>query len=358
MKLRSCVMAGLVFLNGILCGNVLAREPAIVETDTVTGEISAARMPVSGVIISRDDAAIATELTGRLTWIADVGDRLAQGEVLARLDTHLIELAKRDGEAEVKRLQANLAWLRRQTQRLDELATKNNTAHSELDEVRSRTVMLQQELTQAELELERTLYDLARAEIRAPFSGVVVSRQISAGEYANAGQALLRLVNTESAEISVTAPLRLARFIQAGEPVTVENEDFKGRAIVKSLVPVGDSRSHMMELRIRPEPGHWLIGEAVTVSLPASERRQQVTVDRDALVLRDRNNYVYVVGEDSVVQRVTVSLGSGLGERIAVTGQLRVGDLVVVRGAERLKDGQQVQRLRDKGAQALAQVAS
>ena len=305
-------------------------------------------MSVSGLVISREDAAIASELNARLTWIAEVGDRFSSGDTIARLDTHLVALEKRDREAELARLQASLDWFKRQTQRLDELANKNNTAHSELDETRARYLMLQQELAQAEVGLERTVYDLHRSEIRAPFDGVVVSREMATGEYATVGRPLLRLVNTAAAEISVTAPLRLARFTRPGDTVTVTNQDNSARATVRSLVAVGDSRSHMMELRVTPAQGDWLIGEAVSVKLPASERMSQTTVERDALVLRDRSNYVFVVREDNTAQRVIVEVGAGLGQRIAVSGEIEAGDRVIIRGAERLRDGQKVTPLEQR----------
>jgi RND family efflux transporter MFP subunit len=324
-------------------------QPAIiVETDRVTSEYIAASTSVSGVVVSREDAAIASELNGKLTWIAEVGDGVYAGEPLAVVDDRLMILEKRNREAEVLRLQANLDWFSRQTNRLNELAVKNNTAHSELDEVQSRYAMLQQELVQAEVNLERAIYDLERTTIRAPFDGIVVSRDASVGEYTVTGRPLLRLVNTATAEISITAPLRLARFVRPGDTVTVVNQDSEGTAIVRSLIPVGDSRSHMMELRVSPLVNEWFVGEAVTVTLPASSQSLLTTIARDALVLRNSSNYVYVIEDDNTAHRVTVELGSGLGERIAVTGNLSAGDEVVIRGAERLKDGQLVERLEQR----------
>lgn len=326
----------------LLPAAAFAQPSVTVETDAVTREEISATMSVPGVVVSREDAALASELNGRLEWIAEVGDRFSRGDVIARLDSHLFELEEKERIAGITALKANLAWLERQTQRLEELATSNNTAHSELDETRAQYLVLQQELTQAEVALDRTRYDLERATLRAPFDGVVVSRDMAAGEYATVGRPLLRLVNTNAAEISVTAPLRLARFSEAGDTVRLSNESGEAEAAIRSLIAVGDLRSHMMELRLTPHTSSWMIGEAVTVELPASARETTTTVDRDAVVLRDRSNYVYVVNEELVAERVTVELGAGVGGRIAVTGALQPGDAVVVRGAERLRDGQKV----------------
>jgi RND family efflux transporter MFP subunit len=326
----------------LLSASALAQPEVTVETDKVTRENVAPTMNVSGVVVSREDAAISSELDGRLEWIAEVGDRFARGDMIAQLDTHLIVLEERERVAEIAALDANLEWLERQTQRLDELANRNNTARSELDETRARYLVLKQELAQAQVALERTRYDLERSTVRAPFDGVVVSREMAAGEYATIGRPLLRLVNTAAAEVSVTAPLRLARYSRAGDIVSLSNGSSQAQANIRSLVEVGDERSHMMELRLTPTTSDWLIGEAVSVELPAASQEVTTTVARDALVLRDRDNFVYVVSEESVAQRVSVELGAGLGERIVVNGALQAGDTVIVRGAENLRDGQKV----------------
>lgn len=339
------------FLLTLLSMSALGQQAVTVETDTVTRENVAPTMIVSGVVVSREDAAISSELDGRVEWIAEVGDRFEKGEVIARLDTHLIKLEERERVAEIDALKANLQWLERQTQRLDELATRNNTARSELDETRARFLMLRQELAQAEVALERTRYDLERSTVRAPFDGVVVSREMAAGEYATIGRPLLRLVNTAAAEVSVTAPLRLARYSNPGDIVRLTNEDSVSQARIRSLVEVGDLRSHMMEMRLAPVTDSWLIGEAVTVELPAAAQEVTTTVARDALVLRDRDNYVYVVTEDSTAQRVSVELGAGSGERIVVRGALEAGDSVIIRGAENLRDGQKVNPLTSRVSQ-------
>lgn len=343
MKLKT--LALLALMTSALPNAALAQPPVSVETDAVTRENVAPTIRASGVVVSREDAAIASELDGRLEWIAEVGDRFQRGDTVARLDRHLLELEEREREAGIEALKANLDWLQRQTNRLEELATRNNTAHSELDETRARYLVLQQELTQAEVALERTRYNLERATVRAPFDGVVVSREMAAGEYATEGRRLLRLVNTRALEVSVTAPLRLARFNTPGDTVQLSNGELVAEARIRSLVEVGDLRSHMMELRLTPATDEWLIGEAVSVDLPAAEVENSTTVARDAIVLRDRSNYVYLVKEDSTAQRVAVELGSGIGERIAIRGALQPGDTVVVRGAENLRDGQKVNAL-------------
>lgn len=315
---------------------------ATVETAAVTLEETSSVISLPGTVISTRDADIAAEIAGRLTWVAQVGDTIATGEPVARIDDHLLRLQLRNDEAEIARLEADIQYNRRQIDRLKKLAVTNNMAQSELDEAESRLQMRLQEQRIAEVNRDRTLYDLSRAEVTAPFPGVVAARNMSPGEYTVSGDPLVRLVDTHNLEISVNAPLRAARYNSVGSTVEVEANEVIATATIRGMVPVGDERSRMMELRLEAEGGSWLIGEAVTAMLPDGEKLSALSVPRDALVLRDREVYVYAVSGESKALKVPVRTLAGQGERIAVEAALDAGDRVVVRGAERLREGQKV----------------
>ncbi|MEM6580679.1 MAG: efflux RND transporter periplasmic adaptor subunit [Pseudomonadota bacterium] len=322
-------------------------EPAIVEVATVTRGDSSSILRLPGTVTSLQDAQISAEVTGRLTWVAEVGEPIAKGGVMATLDDHLLQLQLRDDAAEIARLSADIDYNERQIARLQRLAEQNNTSQSGLEEVQSRHEMLLQEKRIAEVARDRTLYDLSRTRVEAPFSGVVVSREANVGEYKETGDPLLRLVNTESLEISVNAPLRTARFNPAKSQVTVEGNDHSVTTEIRALIPVGDALSRMMEFRLQLEPGHWQIGEAVTVMLLDSPSVDSLSVPRDALVLRDDEVFIYTVSADNRAIKVPVTTRAGQGSRISIDGAIEPGALVVIRGAERLQDGQVV-RIRSR----------
>lgn len=315
---------------------------AAVETSVVERFATQSVLLVSGTVISREDAFIASELNGRLTWIVEVGDELQLGDVLAKTDDHILQLQLQNDKAQISLYKANLDWNDRQIQRLKKLANKNNTAASELDEIESRRAMLQEELRMATIARDRTHYDIERSEVKAPFSGIVVSREANIGEYTGPGQQLLRLVNTDLLEISAMAPLRIARHSEHGQKVVVTGDEQQFVTPIRKLVPVADEASHMMEIRVSVTQGKWFIGEAVTVELPDGASAKELTVPRDALVLRNNAVYVFTVDENNVARKTMVVAGTGTGDLIAITGNLAEGDRVIVRGAERLTDGQTV----------------
>ena len=106
---------------------------------------------------------------------------------------------------------------------------------------------------------------------------------------------------------------------------------------------VGDERSRQFELRIALTPGNLLVGSAIEVALPERAAENTLAVPRDALVERAEGNYVVRIAPDGGSERIAVRAGASDGEFTAVEGALKPGDKVVVRGAERLTDGQKVQ---------------
>jgi multidrug efflux pump subunit AcrA (membrane-fusion protein) len=98
----------------------------------------------------------------------------------------------------------------------------------------------------------------------------------------------------------------------------------------------------MFELRLDIQAAPWRIGENVRLSVPSAMPSQVLEVPRDALVLRREGATVFRIDENGVAEQVEVIPGLGAGDLVAVTGRLVAGDRVVVRGAERLRAGQQV----------------
>jgi RND family efflux transporter MFP subunit len=343
-QIVAAMLAILLPLGGALAH---AQAPeASVELASVTERGVSAMVRLPGTVISRRDSQISAELSGRLNWVAEVGDEVEKGEPIAIIDDHLLQLQLRDNLAEIARVEADINYNQRQSERLERLAAQNNMAQSELDQVKSRQEMLTQDRTKAEVTRDRTLYDIERTQVRAPFPGIIADRQMNLGEYTSPGASLVRLVDTQTLEISVNAPLRAARFNKPGSEVQVESDDRQILTAIRSVIPVGDARSRLMELRIKLEPGHWSIGEAVTVDLVDGDRELSLSVPRDALVLRGDQVFVYTVSADNIAKKIPVIAGSGWGTTIAIDGDLTEGDPVIVRGAERLSDGQKVKVIR------------
>lgn len=317
--------------------------PARVEVATAELREMAPTVDISGNVVSLNDAQIASEIEGVLTWLADVGDAVDAGDVIARIDPRLIRIEVTRAEANVARLQSEFAYRQRQLERTEELATKNSTSRTLLDEALAQRDQAQHLLTDAGAALERARGDLERTEIRAAFAGHVIARLASVGEFVNIGEDVIRLVDTHRIEISLPVSIALSRFIKPGMRVLVTNGDVQREYPVRTVVPVGDAVSRMIEVRLSASDSEWLVGTPVQVSVPSDTAISTVAVPRDALVERSGRSHVYKVNEDNTAEQVSVQINAIVGLWVGVADGIAAGDKVIVRGAERLSPGQAVE---------------
>lgn len=296
----------------------------------------------TGTIISRERARLAAEVSGRLLWVAEVGDELDEGGVVARIDDALLREDHAEREADVGRIQARLEFLKLEASRLKRLASSNNAAQSQLEQVDSDRLAARSELKSAQARERRSAALLERAQLRAQFAGIVTERLLHAGEWADEGTAVVAMTDPLHLEIQGWVSVSALPFLEPKVTVQFErNEEvFEGR--VRTLVPVGDTRSRLYELRVSLPEGAWKVGESVRVAVPATVRREVLSVPRDALVLRRDAVSVFVIDDDAVAHRIAVIPGIASGPWIEVEGELNAGDIVVTRGGERLRDGQKV----------------
>ncbi|MEZ5332720.1 MAG: efflux RND transporter periplasmic adaptor subunit [Thermoanaerobaculia bacterium] len=343
--MRSVTPLSTALLLAALAAPVLAQAtppPVPVEVTDVRSAPMASSVRVPGSVVSRHDARIAAEVSGRLTWVAAGGDRGGAREPLARIDDEAVRLQLRTDEATIKRLEANLSYLEAEVARLERLTREQVVAANQLEQTSSQAEAARQELEAARVGRDQTLFRLERSQIAAPFGGQVVERLAQPGGFVSTGIEVVRLVDTRNVEVSARAPLSVAPYLREGQTVVVEDGGRRTEAVVRTLAAVGDERSRTFEVRLTPRGEPWLVGTAVRAVLPASEPRDVLAVPRDALVLRAEEAYLFRLAGDDTVERVTVTTGIAQGPLIAVEGALSAGDRVVVRGAERLRPGQQV----------------
>jgi RND family efflux transporter MFP subunit len=319
-----------------------AFPPARVEVSTAELRDMAPSVDVPGTVVSLNNSRIASEIEGVLTWLADVGAAVDAGDLIARIDPRLIQIEVKRAEANAARLRSDFEYRQRQLERTEELAAKNSASKTLLDEARAQRDQAQHSLAAARAALERARADLARTEIRAPFGGHVTARLASVGEFVNVGEDVIRLVDTRRIEISLPASIALTRYIQPGMSVPVRNGDTEREHTVRTVVPVGDAVSRMVEVRLNAGGSEWLVGTPVQISLPSDAPTSTVAVPRDALVERGPQVFVYKVNE-GVAEQVEVQLSAIVGLWVGIAAGISAGDQVIVRGAERLSPGQAVE---------------
>ena len=332
-------------LSGLLTPAVQGQEgppPAPVQVGYALEQSMAPHTWVPGTVMSRNTAPIASEVSGQLTWVADVGERVQAGQPVARINDQSLQLQLKNDEAIIKRLEAQLKYLDQQVERTRRLTEQQVVPASDLEEMESQREATQQELVQAKVTRERTHYELDRTQVKAPFSGEVVQRLQQPGSYSGIGEEIVWLVDTSNVEARAQAPLTVAPYLSEGLTVTIKSGNRESAGEIRQIVPVGDQRSRMFELRIALADEPWIVGTPVRVAVPNDSSRSVVAVPRDALILRQGGIHIFKVLEDGTAEKVSVETGVGYESLIEVRGNVGAGDKVVVRGGERLQPGQEV----------------
>lgn len=316
--------------------------PAVVE---VAAAVTSSMVPlhwVPGSVGSRHDARIASMESGRVIEIAEVGTQVRRGDLLARVDDEAHALAVRQAEANLQRAESRRSYAERQAERMESITQRSSVAEAQLDQIRADRDERRQESLQAKAALADAERRWRDASIRAPFNGTVAERFVEIGEHLASGAPVLRLVDTVDLEVSARAPVAMASVLKAGAGVQVRENQTLHTAKLRAVVPVGDTQSRQLEVRIALPASAWTVGTAVDVGLPSDAARAGIAVPRDALVLRNDGTYVFRIDADGKAERLDVETGESQGDLVEVSGKVAAGDVLVTRGAERLQPGQKV----------------
>ncbi len=302
-------------------------------------------LEVPGTVVSLQNSRLAAETSATVDWVAEVGTRVQKGDAVARLNDQLLQLDLINSEADIKRIMAQLDFRTKDVRRLSKLLNTQSIPESRHEEAISQKAVLEQQLAQAQARRDRIEYLLDKSVIRAPAAGWVVERFISIGEFVQAGAPVVRFVDTQNTEISAQAPLSLLPSLKDGMEITVSNGDQLVSTPIRTIIPVGDNISRMVEIRVRNPQNNWVIGSAVRLSLPRALAQKVLAVPRDALIIRAGQSYIYKIADDGKAVRVNVRSGVVSAKQIEVTGRLSEGDRVVIRGGETLRPDQDVEIL-------------
>jgi RND family efflux transporter MFP subunit len=338
---RIAVGVGALWLMGLAATTHAQGGPVPVVVSVASLRLLAPVTPYPGTVISRNHARLAAEVEGRLEWVAEVGVVVREGEPVARLDDVLLEQGLLADQAQVKREQARLKYQNAEVNRLTPLLKKQSVPQSQLDEAIANRGMTEAEIAAAKARVALTQERLKRATLRAPFGGVISERLLQAGEWAESGAAVVRLVDTSSLEVQTWVPVNALKFVREGSTLVLAGNPRDAIGTVRAIVPVGDNRSRLYELRLSFDNDAWPVGADVRVAVPTARARKVLAIPRDALVLRRDGKTVYRIDAESLAQRVPVTTGIAAGGLIEVDG-IQPGDRVVIRGGERLRPGQSV----------------
>lgn len=286
---------------------------------------------------------VAAEVDGRLVEVeADVGDEVASGDVLARIDPEPFEFARELADSEVARLHAQIHRLELDLERLERMSDREYATEQEKDATRADLEATREQLRGARSDRDRAERDLRLTAIRAPVSGRVDTRQISEGDFIPAGEMAYRIQPLERFRASFAFPERAGQRLETGMTVELEPQALDGDVIeaeIDRLRPVVDpeNRSVRAVVEFENEAG-WLPGTLLEAHAVVTERDEAVRVPEISVVRRPVGHVVYVV-EDGEAREREVELGVRHEEWTEIRSGLEAGEVIATDGASFLSDG-------------------
>lgn len=300
---------------------------------------------VPGTIYSRNEMQVTAGITGQLIMVAEPGTIVDKGQPVARVDKETLLLQRAEQEALLERAEINVRQLNSQLRRQRELQNERLVSEFELEQTEANRDLAISDANITKVRIRQIDDQIRRADVRAPFRGVVISRERRAGENVARGEVLGQITDIENLEVRAFVPLKHLSRTSVGDSLGVFATDAHRTGLIRSLVPTGDIRSQTFEARIdlpAEAATTWTVGQLVSVAIPIRARELTLTVPRDALVLRADGSYVFRINAENKAERIRVQLGDEAGELISITGDLAEGDRVAIRGAENLTDGAEV----------------
>jgi RND family efflux transporter MFP subunit len=336
-----------------------------------------ALLNASGYVTPRRRATVAAKITGRVTAVyTDEGMRVKAGQVLATLDdsdarVRLVSAkADRDASAAaIQDLQVNLANAERELKRTQDLQASGVQTEQALDQARTTVASLKaridltkEQVRAADARIQVAQQDVENATIRAPFEGLIVSKDAQVGEMVSpisAGGGFTRtgiatLVDMQSLEIEVDVNESFIARVKPGQKVIATLDAYPNWQIptrVRTVIPTADRQKATVKVRIsfdKLDP-RILPDMGVKVAFLGEEQPRDKTKAAEAKALIPKSAIRNEAGKPIVfsvrenkLERRAVSVGAEHGNDVEVIAGVAPGDTLVVRGPESLHDGQAV----------------
>lgn len=341
-----------------------ARSERVLQRRMVTGELRAVKRSEVAV----EEAGVVVELNVR------EGERVAEGDVILRIDATRLQLSLDEVTSELAEAKARLeeakveaAYWARESEVLIEANRRGASTDKELREARYEANLSAARRDSADRAIERIdareallKVRLSDAQLRAPFDGVIVSRSTEVGAWVEEGTAVVVLLGTAQHEAWLDVPQGLLHAVTVlTRSVPVQTEDVESTIAVR--VDATGGTYSASQLRIVPQasrttrqftlvgvvdapPASLIAGGSVTAFVPTGVMGDSLTLSKDAVLRGASGPYAMVVREgppgsfSAAPSNVTVLFETE--DRVAIApGAISAGDLVVTEGAERLFPG-------------------
>jgi RND family efflux transporter MFP subunit len=355
----------------------------VVNVTPVTRSASTDSLVLPGNIQAVTEAPVLARASGYVKKrIADIGDRVTAGQVLAEieapeLDQQILQAkaAVQQADAAVQQAEASLQQARSNENlahvtfdRFNKLADKGVISKQDNDTYRlqwaaqqSNVQALEKAVNAAksnssalEANVARLTDLLAYLTVRAPFAGVITLRNVDTGVLVTEGTTLLyRIAQTGRLRTYLNLPQIDADSVHVGQKATLIVPDLSGRKFIGTVTRTSNSldpstRTLLTEVQVENTGSLLMPGMYTQVDLAVPRKDPPLAIPGDTLIVRSNGPQVAVVGGDGTVHFQLIQLGRDFGDRLEVLSGVREGDQLVVNPSDTIREGAKVKPVSSK----------
>jgi RND family efflux transporter MFP subunit len=347
MKLKAkffVVLLGFALLFVQACKKEAAEEEEEAAPNVEVEVATVAQSPIRQIVLATGtlnalpnrDVQVSALVAGRVVNLAVVeGDKVSQGQEIARLDASTYQ-------DQLKQAEATLENAKQNETRLSRLFERGIAAGKEKEDAHKEFLIAQSAYDTAKIQVART-------RITSPISGVVAKRFINIGEQVDGtgSQPIFEIGNFDPIELTATLQASLVQYLHEGQNADLKVDAFGNTifpAKVVALLPKIDANTNAVTARIQTaNADHRLRGGMfATASIITAVHPDALNIPATALVVANNEPKVFVVQADSTVQERPVKTGWRDGDRIEILEGVKSGERVVTTGSYGLGDKMKV----------------
>ena len=319
----------------------------VVVAPVVSGEVQEKSVLI-GTVEPWKASTVAAEVSGKVESLAvRRGVTVKEGEILARLGKSELLFKLKEVRAQKNATKVRLEKAEDLLERAEKLMKGQGIPEREYRQTRLTVRELEEDLISSQSEIFGLEDELGKKTVRAPFSGIVTEELTEQGQWVSQGGGVVHMIDLSRVRIVVDLPEKYVSGVKRNAAVTVKIDalgarEFKGK--IHALIPLGDKDVHLFPLEIHVENEDLMIkgGMFARVEFDLGLTRNSMLVPKDSVITRGAKTYLFTVSGGKAKQ-VYITTGQPQEDFIEISGPLEEGELVIIRGNERVRNGQPVE---------------
>ncbi len=271
------------------------------------------------------------------------GQRITKGEALVKLNSELLEKKLQAKMASYEQVLSDLERARNDFERIENLYKKKIVAEKDYDDQWFQVKGLEKKAAALKAEVEHLEIELKKTIITSPFNGVIIKKHVARGEWLSPGKTVAIIARDDVVDIIVEVPQEVTKYLKPGMAANATAAGMEKSGTITAIIPRGDIATRTFPVKIRiNNPTSLMEGMEARVRLPVGEKIKTLLVPRDAVLNKFGRTVVFAVVDEKAMIIPTQVVGYK-GMKAGINAEkISEGMKVVVKGNERLRDGQPI----------------